>query len=181
MKFNGEEQQIIEAAKTIKLLLLDVDGILTDGKLYYSANGEELKGFNTLDGHGIKMLQQAGIEVGIVSGRDSAALQQRADDLGIKLLYKGREDKITVVKEIMDNRNVVADEIAYAGDDLPDLAAVRMAGLGITVPNAHGEVRASAQLETEAAGGSGAVREICDFLLQTQGHYAQAIKQSLGS
>ena len=181
MKFNGEEQQIIEAAKTVKLLLLDVDGILTDGKLYYSANGEELKGFNTLDGHGIKMLQQAGIEVGIVSGRDSAALQQRADDLGIKLLYKGREDKSTVVKEIMDYRNVVADEIAYAGDDLPDLAVVRMAGLGITVPNAHCEVRASAQLETEATGGSGAVREICDFLLQTQGHYAQAIKQSLGS
>ena len=121
MKFNGEEQQIIEAAKTVKLLLLDVDGILTDGKLYYSANGEELKGFNTLDGHGIKMLQQADIEVGIVSGRDSAALQQRADDLGIKLLYKGREDKMTVVKEIMDNRSIVADEIAYAGDDLPDL------------------------------------------------------------
>lgn len=181
MKFNGDEQQIIEKAKAIKLLLLDVDGILTDGKLYYSANGEELKGFNTLDGHGIKLLRQAGLEVGIVSGRDSTALQRRMDDLGIKLVYKGREDKLAVVNEIMDNLGLTADEIAFAGDDLPDLAVVNLVGLGITVPNAHCELKAVAQLETEAKGGSGAVREICDFLLQANGLYAKAVEQPLSS
>jgi 3-deoxy-D-manno-octulosonate 8-phosphate phosphatase (KDO 8-P phosphatase) len=175
MKFNGDEQEIIEIAKAIKILLLDVDGILTDGTLYYSANGEELKAFNSLDGHGIKLLQQAGIEVGIISGRDSAALQRRADDLGIQLLYKGREDKVSVIVEIMSNLKLQNHEIAYAGDDLPDLPVVRPAGLGIAVPNAHSEVRATAQIETEATGGEGAVREICDFLLQANDLYVKVI------
>ena len=178
MKINGDRQQITEIAKAIRLLLLDVDGILTDGKLYYSALGEELKGFNTLDGHGIKLLRRAGIEIGIVSGRESAALQRRLDDLEIDLIYIGREDKLAVVEEILERQGLTANEIAYAGDDLPDLAAVELAGLGITVPNAHSEVKLVAQLETEAVGGSGAVREICDFLLQSKGLYEKVIEQS---
>ena len=178
MKFNGDKQQITELAKNVRLLLLDVDGILTDGKLYYSAQGEELKAFNTLDGHGIKLLRQSGIEVGIVSGRDSKALQRRVDDLGIALVYKGREDKHTVVEEIMRNQGLMASDIAYAGDDLPDLAAIELSGLGITVPNAHSEVKLVAQLETDTVGGSGAVREICDFLLKAQNLYGKVIEQS---
>ena len=175
MKFNGKQSKITHCAKAIKLLLLDVDGILTSGQLYYSANGEELKVFNSLDGHGIKLLQQSGIEVGIVSGRKSAALIERAENLKINILYLGREDKVTVVKEILKNHDLSSSEIAFAGDDLPDLPVVLLAGLGITVPNAHAELRKAAQIETEALGGAGAVREICDFLLLAQGHYENII------
>ncbi|MBL4820654.1 MAG: HAD hydrolase family protein [Gammaproteobacteria bacterium] len=178
MKFNGDKQEITRRAKAIRILLLDVDGILTDGNLYYSAQGEEIKVFNTLDGHGIKLLGRVGIKVGIVSGRDSAALARRADELGLDLIYKGREDKLTVVEEIMRNLDLDISAIAFAGDDLPDLAVISRAGLGITVPNAHREVKNAALLETEATGGAGAVREICDYLLQAQGHYAEIIEAS---
>lgn len=171
MNFTGDKQAIIERAKRIKLLLLDVDGVLTDGKLYYSGNGEELKAFNTLDGHGIKLLQRASIQTGIVSGRNSAALVKRASELGIEILYRGREDKLLAVEEIMGEYSLELSDIAFAGDDLPDLPAIQQVGLGISVPNAHAEIRAAAQLETEKPGGSGAVRDICDFLLQAQGFY----------
>lgn len=175
MKFNQDQSKVTEIAKAIRLLLLDVDGVLTDGTLIYSEQGELLKVFNTLDGHGLKMLQSAGVDVGIVSGRDSEALQRRVTDLGIELVYKGREDKLTVVKEIAEKHEIPATEIAYAGDDLPDLAAIEFAGLGIAVPNAHDEVRKIAQIETNSTGGSGAVREVCDFILEAKGLYANLI------
>lgn len=180
MIFQQDKAQILGQAQSVKLLLLDVDGILTDGKLYVGETGEQFKAFNTLDGHGIKLLQKAGIQVGIISGRDSAALLQRASELGIKLLYRGREDKSAVLREITANLELEENEIAYAGDDLPDLAVIDRVGLGISVPNAHPEVRNAADMLTENPGGEGAVREICDFLLQANGLYDQIIIDSLG-
>ncbi len=180
MIFQQDKAQILGQAQSVKLLLLDVDGILTDGKLYVGETGEQFKAFNTLDGHGIKLLQKAGIQVGIISGRDSAALLHRASELGINLLYRGREDKSAVLREITANLELEENEIAYAGDDLPDLAVIDRVGLGISVPNAHPEVRNAADMLTENPGGEGAVREICDFLLQANGLYDQIIIDSLG-
>jgi 3-deoxy-D-manno-octulosonate 8-phosphate phosphatase (KDO 8-P phosphatase) len=180
MIFQQDKEQILSLAQAIKLLLLDVDGVLTDGKLYVGESGEQLKVFNTLDGHGIKLLQKAGIQVGIISGRDSAALLRRASELGIGLLYRGREDKAAVLQEIISNLELGEDEVAYAGDDLPDLAVIDRVGLGISVPNAHPEVRNAADMLTESRGGEGAVREICDFLLQANGLYEQIVIESLG-
>ena len=166
MHFNGNEQDIRQAAAQIRMLLLDVDGVMTDGRLYVTSSGEEMKVFHTLDGHGIKMLQAAGLIVGIISGRDSAALSRRAGELGITLLYRGREDKLAVVHEILANHpGLQLHELAYAGDDLPDLPVIRAVGLGFTVPGAHDAVKAVARLQTARQGGNGAVREICDFLL----------------
>ena len=180
MIFQRDKALILNQAKAVTLLLLDVDGVLTDGRLYIGESGEQLKVFNTLDGHGIKLLQKAGIPVGIISGRDSAALLRRASDLGIELLYRGREDKAAVLQEITANSALRNEQVAYAGDDLPDLAVLKAVGLGISVPNAHPEVRNAAGLLTERPGGEGAVREICDFLLQAKGLYDQVIADSLG-
>ncbi|MFQ3263845.1 MAG: 3-deoxy-D-manno-octulosonate 8-phosphate phosphatase (KDO 8-P phosphatase), partial [Porticoccaceae bacterium] len=138
-------KDILSAAKNIKLLLLDVDGVLTDGKLYYGNSGEELKAFNIQDGLGIKLLQQAGIQVGIITGRVSALLQRRADELGISPVIQGREDKLTALRELLQGMNLGLNEIAFMGDDLPDLSVINTVGLGITVANA------SSTLTTEAA------------------------------
>lgn len=171
MKFNRDREYVMQRAAGIRLLLVDVDGVLTDGRLYYSAQGEELKVFNTLDGHGLKMLRQANIRCGIISGRKSAALALRGKDLGLDFVTLGREDKLAALQEILGKAGCGVDELAYAGDDLPDLPVLHRAGLGIAVPNAHPEIRRAAMLETEMTGGKGAVREICDFLLQAQDKY----------
>ena len=126
MLFIDNEEQLIESASKIRLLLLDVDGILTDGKLYFSNSGEESKAFHSLDGHGIKMLKRAGVAVGIITGRKSTIVTNRASDLGIDILYQGREDKIDVLKEIITNKGIEAHAIAYAGDDLPDLPVLQL-------------------------------------------------------
>lgn len=171
MIFNKPQKQVIAAAQAIKILVLDVDGILTDGKLYFSNNGEEIKAFHALDGHGIKMLKSAGIEVGIISGRKSALLTRRSQDLGIELLYAGREDKLNAIGELMQATSLKPEQIAYAGDDFPDLPVLRLAGLAFAVPNAHGEIKKIACAQTENDGGLGAVREMCDFILQSQNLY----------
>lgn len=175
MKINGDAAKIRQQAKAIKLFLLDVDGVLTDGRLFYSEKGEETKVFNTLDGHGIKMLQSTGVEVGVISGRNSIALTRRLTDLGIKLQYLGREDKVAALAEIQASRNLTVREIAFAGDDWPDLPVMRSCGISFTVPNAHAEIRRAAALESEARGGHGAVREMCDFLLQATGQYNEIL------
>jgi len=181
MIFQEDRQRVIAKARDIRLLLLDVDGVLTDGSLYVGSAGEELKVFNSLDGHGIKLLQKAGVRVGIISGRDSRPLTWRADELGIKLLLKGREDKLRALHEIIDTERLEYREIAFVGDDLPDLAIITRVGLGISVPNGHRELIQRADLITEAGGGHGAVREVCDFLLEARGCYQQVIAESLGS
>jgi len=164
--------EIIAAAKKVRWLLLDVDGVLTDGRLYYGNNGEELKAFNIQDGLGIKLLQKAGIGVAIITGRSSALVDRRANELGIAPVVQGREDKLTALQELQASHSMAFEEIAYIGDDLPDLAVIRRVGLGITPANGRPHIAAHAALQTQAAGGAGAVREIADLLLTAQGHSA---------
>jgi 3-deoxy-D-manno-octulosonate 8-phosphate phosphatase (KDO 8-P phosphatase) len=160
---------VTKAAQRIKLLLLDVDGVLTDGKLYYGNNNEELKAFNIQDGLGIKLLQQAGIQVGIITGRSSSLVRRRADELGIDPLVQGREDKLTALTELLEQSNFNLEEIAFVGDDLPDLAVIRRVGLGITPANGSHLVASQAMWQTRKDGGDGAVREVAELILSSQG------------
>lgn len=171
MHFIDNEEQSIESASKIRLLLLDVDGILTDGKLYFSNSGEESKAFHSLDGHGIKMLMRAGVAVGIITGRKSTIVTNRASDLGIDILYQGREDKIDVLREIIATTGITADAIAYAGDDLPDLPVLQAVGLSFSVPGAHPDVKRAVNAITTRSGGEGAVREITDFIINAQANH----------
>lgn len=166
MKWNKPQSEVEQAAKKIKLLLLDVDGVLTDGKLYISTSGEESKAFNTQDGHGIRMLMAQGVKVGIITGRNSAAVTTRATDLGIEILYQGQQNKLEALGDILQEHSLVADDVAYAGDDLPDLPIMKEVGLSFAVANAHSSISIEASCQTQLSGGNGAVREICDFLLQ---------------
>lgn len=162
-------EETLAKAAAIRLLALDVDGVMTSGHLYFSANGDELKAFNILDGLGIKQLMQAGIEVAVITGRRSPLTEKRMTDLGIPNLLQGREDKRTALLELIGDRNFGPEQIAYVGDDLPDLSAIQFAGLGITVPNGHWFVRQHADFCTSVPGGSGAVREVSDLILTAQG------------
>lgn len=166
---------VLDRARRIRLLLLDVDGVLTDGQLYFTEQGETVKAFNTLDGQGIKLLQEQNIAVGIISGRQSPALGLRAQALGITMLAQGREDKYTALTELLAHSSIVLDEIAYIGDDLPDLLVMRHTALAFAVPDAHSEVHRSAHACTLRRGGHGAVRDVCDFLLKAQNKYQAAI------
>lgn len=164
-----------QRASAIQLLALDVDGVLTAGELLYTSDGEELKVFNILDGLGVKLLQDNGVEVAIISGRQSPMLTRRAEELGIRRVIQGREDKRTALLALTGDCGIPLEHTAYAGDDLPDLAAIREAGLGITVPNGHPALRRHARLCTERRGGEGAVREIADYLLDAQDRLESAI------
>ncbi|MDT8427683.1 MAG: HAD-IIIA family hydrolase [Pseudomonadales bacterium] len=179
MQFNLEPSEVLERAKAVRLLLLDVDGVLTNGSLCYTESGEAMKMFNTQDGLGIKLLQENGIKVGIISGRQSTALARRVAELGITLFYQGREDKLSALQELCSEHNYVSTEIAYAGDDLPDIPILRSVCLGFTVPDGHSSVKTYAHAETNCQGGEGAVREIADFLLQAQERYDAAIARFL--
>ena len=159
----------MESAKKIKLLLLDVDGVLTDGRLYYGNSGEEMKAFNIQDGLGIKLLQQGNVQVGIITGRVSALLQRRADELGISPVVQGREDKLTALNELLQTMDISLDEIAFMGDDLPDLAVIRRVGLGITPANGSATLAQQAHWQTTRRGGDGAVREVAEMILGAQG------------
>ena len=165
-------QKILSRAKSIRLLLLDVDGVLTDGQLYFGNNGEELKTFNIQDGLGIKLLQKNGVEVGIITGRSSALLTRRAEELGIKLVIQGREDKLAALEEVLRNDkekySYKMQEIAFLGDDLPDLAVISRVGLGVAVADAHNFVAKHAHWQTSKKGGCGAVRELAELILQAK-------------
>lgn len=175
--YNMQQRSCDSAARLITLLLLDVDGVLTDGRLLFSNSGEELKAFSTLDGHGIKMLIKSGIQVGIITGRTSKLVERRAHDLGIEILVQGREDKLLALEEILQNRDIEKASICYVGDDFPDLAVMRKVGLSASVPNGHPDVKALASFITERRGGEGAVREVADYLLKTQGLYQALLDQ----
>ncbi len=168
-------------AARIELLVLDVDGVLTDGRLYFTEQGEEFKAFDTQDGHGIKMWRQVGGRVAIITGRQSQLVQHRARNLGIDTVMQGREDKGQALQELVKDYKLALENVAYVGDDLPDLAAMRLAGLGIAVANAHPWVREHADMVTTSWGGRGAVREVCDFLLDTQGKLDALQAHYLGS
>ncbi len=167
------------AAKEIRMLVLDVDGVLTDGSIYYTNNGDELKAFNIQDGLGIKLLQYSGIDVAIITGRSSNLLSRRADELGISRVIQGREDKLTALNELLTETTYNLNDIAYMGDDLPDLAVIRQVGLGMTVANANPTVAEHARWQSTRPGGCGAVREAAEFILKAQDKFVQAIEPYL--
>jgi 3-deoxy-D-manno-octulosonate 8-phosphate phosphatase (KDO 8-P phosphatase) len=157
--------------KKIKLLLLDVDGVLTDGSIIYNDKGQETKQFNVRDGFGMKLLMSAGIQLGIVTGRRSKALARRCNDLGIRLIFDGISDKGSVFDEVRQRTGISAENIAFVGDDIPDLALMRRIGVSIAVADAHENVRAYADWVTSTPGGAGAVREVCEAILRSQGNW----------
>ena len=176
MLWNIEANDIELRTKEIKLLCLDVDGVMTDGRLYFSNTGDEMKAFNTQDGQGIRLLQSGGIQIAIISGRKSELVARRARDLGIQLVYQGRVDKMVALEQLCKKNQFSPAQIAYLGDDLPDIQVIKQVALGLAVSNAHPAVKSVAHGITENAGGFGAVREVCDFLLQAQNKYADAIQ-----
>jgi 3-deoxy-D-manno-octulosonate 8-phosphate phosphatase (KDO 8-P phosphatase) len=169
------EAELLARAARVRLVLLDVDGVLTDGRLYFAEDGQELKTFDTQDGHGIKMLQQAGVTVAIITGRNTKLVERRARNLGVAHLMQGREDKLVALRELAADVGVALGHIAYVGDDWPDLPAIRAVGLGVAVANAHAELRNHAAYTTRLEGGRGAVREVCDLILKAQGRYDAAL------
>ena len=168
-------QDLQQRAKAIKLAIFDVDGVLTDGRLYFLTDGSEFKTFNTLDGQGIKMLMNAGVETAIISGRSTPVVEKRANNLGIQHLYQGREDKLVVLDELLGELDLDYAQVAYLGDDLPDLPVIRRVGLGMAVANAAGFVRQHAHGVTQARGGEGAAREFCELIMRAQGSLDAAL------
>lgn len=165
MKYPSE---ILEKAKKIKLAIFDVDGVLTDGRLYFDYQGNELKVFNVQDGLGIQLLQNNGIQVAIISGRNSTAVGSRLSKLGVKHIYQGQEKKLPVFDKLLTQLKLTPEQVAYIGDDLPDVPVMRAAGFGIAVANAQPFVKENATWQTQLAGGQGAAREVCDLILEAQ-------------
>ena len=161
--------EVEQRARGIRLLVLDVDGVLTDGRLYYGADEVELKAFHIQDGHGLKMLRESGIEVAIITGRTSQAVERRAQDLGVQYVYQGAADKLALFQQLLAHLGLSAATAAGMGDDLPDLPILRRCGLAVTVPEAPALIRSHAHYVTSLPGGSGAVREVCELLMQAQG------------
>jgi 3-deoxy-D-manno-octulosonate 8-phosphate phosphatase (KDO 8-P phosphatase) len=166
-------------ARDIRLLLCDVDGVLTDGCLWIDENGVESKRFHTRDGHGIKMLQQAGVEVCILSGRSSGAVTRRASELGMRHVYQGCGDKLPVCVNLLNQLGVAPEHVAYIGDDVVDLPVLLHVGLALTVRDAHPLVKQHAHFVTPSDGGKGAAREACELLLYARGSYAAQMRQFL--
>jgi len=156
------------ALSRVRMLVLDVDGVLTDGRLYYGARGESLKVFHVRDGHGIKEVAAAGITVAIISGRKSAAVTRRARELGIRHVIQGATDKLASLTKLTTARSLSFDQCACVGDDTPDAPVLRVAGVAIAVADGHRDALAVADLVTSRPGGSGAVREVCDWLLDAR-------------
>ena len=152
----------------IRLVVFDIDGVFTDGRLYLSDDGVESKAFSTQDGFGIRRLLQSGVEVAVISGRSSAAVDRRMQELGVSHVFQGCPDKVVAFEGLIGRLGLAADRCAYAGDDIPDLPLLRRVGCSIAVANAVTEVRDACDLVTRAAGGSGAVREICDRVIAAQ-------------
>jgi 3-deoxy-D-manno-octulosonate 8-phosphate phosphatase (KDO 8-P phosphatase) len=154
--------------KSIKILILDVDGVLTDGRVIYTDSGEEIKRFDVRDGHGLKLLMRSGIEVILLTGRESKVVLHRARDLGIEHVYQKALNKIEVYKTILAQRNLEDKEVGFVGDDLVDLPVLRKVGFSAAVPDAVPEVKEIVDYITTKKGGEGAVREICELLLKAQ-------------
>jgi len=166
-------QTTLAKAENIKLLLLDVDGVLTDGNLIYSHEGKESKSFNTQDGFGLRLLQDAGVKVGIITARSSEALERRSQDLKISYLYQGSSNKLDAYKEIVKSSGLKPFEIAYMGDDWLDMVLLKRVGLAVAPANAVVEVREMVHYTTEQSGGHGAVRELCDLILEAMGKHKE--------
>jgi len=168
---------MLKKLKPIKLLVLDVDGVLTAGEVIYDDSGKEIKIFNVHDGLGLRMIMKAGIQVALITGRRSKALVHRCKNLGIERLYDGVRDKVAALEQIIAETGLSIEETAYMGDDLADLAIMKIAGLPIAVADAHELIIHQAGIITTANGGCGAVREICEALLKAQGVWEKIITE----
>ena len=166
-----ELANVLEKAKKIRMLILDVDGVMTDGGIIYSNSGEELKSFHVRDGTGIKMLIREGIKVVIISGRRSRSVDYRAQELGIKEVYQGVKDKVEVFKEILKKYKIDPQQVGFVGDDLIDIPLLLRVGFSAVVADAIEEVKQNVDYITKNPGGRGAVREICDLILKSQGKW----------
>jgi len=155
----------------VKVLILDVDGVLTDGRIVISDDGQETKCFNVRDGHGLKMIRRAGVEVMFLTGRKSRVVEHRARELGVERLYQGALDKLAVLQEILNSTGLSRGQVAYMGDDIVDLPVLRRAGFSVTVSDAHEDVLKAVDLVTKNPGGRGAVREVCEIILKVQGKW----------
>ncbi|HEY0845783.1 MAG TPA: HAD family hydrolase [Noviherbaspirillum sp.] len=169
------QDDAIARAARVRLMIFDVDGILTDGSLHYGPDGELIKTFNVLDGHGIKLLQQSGVMTAIISARKSDIVAKRAADLGIAHLFQGVHDKRTAFEQLLSVTDVAVDACGFVGDDVIDLPILLRVGFAASVPNAHAEVKSRVHYVTQASGGRGAARELCDFILRAQGNYEAAL------
>jgi 3-deoxy-D-manno-octulosonate 8-phosphate phosphatase (KDO 8-P phosphatase) len=158
-----------EKARSIRLLILDVDGVLTNGTIYYGSNGMEMKAFHIHDGLGIKLLRKSGVEVAVISGKKSEAVTRRLSELNIEHAYLGHEDKVPAYEELKQKMGLSDSEIAFMGDDLPDLPLLRRAGLAISVSQAADVVKQNIDFITKVKAGKGAVREACEFIMEAQG------------
>jgi 3-deoxy-D-manno-octulosonate 8-phosphate phosphatase (KDO 8-P phosphatase) len=172
-------QEIYEKARQVRIAVFDVDGVMTDGRLFLTDGGEEIKSFCAVDGHGMKMLRESGVELAIVTGRTSRCVALRAQNLGITLLFQGIADKARAFAELLAAQRIPAHAAAYMGDDLVDLPVLRQSGLALTVPDAPLAVRQYAHYITRARGGDGAVREACELIMQAQGTLAGRLAESL--
>jgi 3-deoxy-D-manno-octulosonate 8-phosphate phosphatase (KDO 8-P phosphatase) len=164
--------ELTRRARAVRLAIFDVDGVMTDGTLFIGAGGELFKAFNILDGHGVKMLQQAGVAAAIISGRSSEAVARRAAELAIAHVVQGSSDKVDAFDVLIASLALEPEQCAFVGDDLPDLAVMRRCGLAVAVANAADAVKSAAHYVTRASGGKGAVREFCELVLRAQGQLA---------
>ncbi|MCA3239133.1 MAG: KdsC family phosphatase [Curvibacter sp.] len=171
--------ELLLRAQGVRVAFFDVDGVLTDGGLYISEAGESLKRFNTLDGHGLKLLPRAGITPAVITGRDSPALRARLQALGIAHVHYGIEDKRTAAEQTLRALGLDWSQAAAIGDDWPDLPVVSCCSFAAAPPHAHPEVRARVHHTTSAAGGAGAAREFCDLLLVASGRYVDLLQEAL--
>ncbi len=170
--------ELLLQAQGIRVAFFDIDGVLTDGGLYFSADGETLKRFHTLDGHGLKLLQRAGITPVVITGRDSAPLRRRLDALGITEAHFGTEDKRPAAEASLAKLGLDWAQAAAIGDDWPDLPVMRRCAFSAAPPQAHAEALAVARYTTRAGGGMGAAREFCDLLLVASGRYAALLQEA---
>ncbi|ORJ51282.1 3-deoxy-D-manno-octulosonate 8-phosphate phosphatase [Kluyvera intermedia] len=171
--------QVMAKAEKIKLLILDVDGVLSDGSIYMGNNGEELKAFNVRDGYGIRCALTSDIEIAIITGRKAKLMEDRCETLGITHLYQGQSDKLLAYRELLNKLSLVPEQVAYVGDDLIDWPVMAEIGLSVAVADAHPLLIPRADYITRIAGGRGAVREVCDLLLLAQGKLDEAKGQSI--
>ncbi|WP_077342708.1 3-deoxy-manno-octulosonate-8-phosphatase KdsC [Pseudocolwellia agarivorans] len=166
--YGNVEQAVLDKAKHIKLFICDIDGVFSDGRIYLGNNGEELKAFHTKDGYGIKALGASGVDVAVITGRQSNIVKTRMTALNVKHIVQGQENKLPALKEILAQINCSPEQVAYIGDDMPDYECMAYVGLSIAVNDAHPQILQLANYITFTKGGFGAVREVCDLIMQTQ-------------
>jgi 3-deoxy-D-manno-octulosonate 8-phosphate phosphatase (KDO 8-P phosphatase) len=169
-----------ERAARVKLMIFDVDGVLTDGTLYFTGDGDTMKGFNSMDGHGLKLLEEAGVGTAIITGRDSKIVAVRAREIHVAHLYQGVKDKRVALRQLLEATGIPAEQCGYMGDDWPDLAVMLQVGFAAAPANSHPEVLARAHWVSEARGGHGAAREVIDTILRAQHRYDALLAAACG-